>query len=288
MNGAGCVSHLDGEGVREFNVEEDRKVWTEEASEIYRRLSAVAVPSRAEQMATVLALLPFGREASFRAVDLASGEGPLSYALLAAFPNSTVLALDGSASMRHRAQAHLQRFGSRAQVAAFELGSPDWYPYLEGAACAVSSLCVHHLRGEQKQRLFAAVYARLASPGALILADLIEPQRAEGREVFRGQLDGRAREQASAAGAPEIYAQYQERGWNHYRCPSPRDHPSGLFEQLQWLSEAGFEAVDCFWLRAGHAVYGGYKGRGDGARPALGYEDACESAREALRAIAEG
>ena len=35
--------------------------------------------------------------------------------------------------------------------------------------------------------------------------------------------------------------------------------PSPLFDQLAWLSEAGFEPVDCFWLLAGHAVYGGYK-----------------------------
>jgi hypothetical protein len=30
-----------------------------------------------------------------------------------------------------------------------------------------------------------------------------------------------------------------------------------LYEQLNWLSEAGFASVDCYWLRAGHAVYGG-------------------------------
>ena len=29
--------------------------------------------------------------------------------------------------------------------------------------------------------------------------------------------------------------------------------------QLRWLEEAGFSSVDCFWMRAGHAVYGGYR-----------------------------
>jgi hypothetical protein len=34
--------------------------------------------------------------------------------------------------------------------------------------------------------------------------------------------------------------------------------PDRVFEQLRWLEEAGFRAMDCFWMRAGHAVYGGY------------------------------
>ena len=47
--------------------------------------------------------------------------------------------------------------------------------------------------------------------------------------------------------------------WNYYRHPDPVDQPSRLADQLAWLSEAGFALVDCFWLRAGHAIYGGYR-----------------------------
>jgi tRNA (cmo5U34)-methyltransferase len=166
------------------------------------------------------------------------------------------------------------------------LGSSDWYAQLEGAGCAISSLCVHHLLGPEKRRLLAAVYARLAGPGALILADLIEPQRNEGREVFAGQWDARARGQSAAGHTPELYAQFVDRGWNPYRTPCPRDHPSGLFEQLQWMQEAGFGGVDCFWLVAGHAIYGGYKGYPGVGKPSLSYDTARESARKALHAIA--
>jgi tRNA (cmo5U34)-methyltransferase len=37
------------------------------------------------------------------------------------------------------------------------------------------------------------------------------------------------------------------------------DQPSGLYEQLCWLEEAGFSAVDVVWLKAGHAIYGGWQ-----------------------------
>jgi tRNA (cmo5U34)-methyltransferase len=39
------------------------------------------------------------------------------------------------------------------------------------------------------------------------------------------------------------------------------DQPSGLYEQLRWLEDAGFSAVDVYWLKAGHAIYGGRKAR---------------------------
>jgi tRNA (cmo5U34)-methyltransferase len=92
-------------------MEDARIASTEEASETYRQLSAVAVPAREGQIATVLALLPFGREQCFRIVDLACGDGPLTYAVLDAFPNATALALDGSAAMCSCARSHLSGFG---------------------------------------------------------------------------------------------------------------------------------------------------------------------------------
>jgi tRNA (cmo5U34)-methyltransferase len=30
-------------------------------------------------------------------------------------------------------------------------------------------------------------------------------------------------------------------------------------DQLEWLELAGFSCVDLFWMRAGHAIFGGWK-----------------------------
>ncbi|MDQ7025812.1 MAG: hypothetical protein Q9P44_09650 [Anaerolineae bacterium] len=40
--------------------------WTQEVSELYRKLSQIAVPARAEQIATLLALIPFAADEAFR------------------------------------------------------------------------------------------------------------------------------------------------------------------------------------------------------------------------------
>ena len=56
---------------------------------------------------------------------------------------------------------------------------------------------------------------------------------------------------------------FRELGWNHYAEPEPEpdsiDKPSSLFDQLKWLDAVGFTDVDVFWMKAGHAIFGGRK-----------------------------
>ncbi|MBE7552001.1 MAG: methyltransferase [Anaerolineales bacterium] len=251
--------------IREAQVRKTKEIipiqqWTEADSRLYQEIAAVAVPAREEQISALLTLLPFSQADSFRAVELGCGEGFLSHALLDCFPQAQVVALDGSAEMRAQAAARLSDFGSRALVEPFDLNSGDWLSHLEGADCIVSSLVVHHLDGEQKQRLFAAIYERLSAQGVLLIADLIQPQRPEAGELFAATWDRSAEAQALAkTGSRQLFEQFVKTEWNHYRFPDPFDKPSSLFEQLTWLKAAGFAVVDCFWLQAGHAIYGGYK-----------------------------
>ena len=134
--------------------DEDMEGWGEDDSAVYRALAEVAVPRREEQLATLLCLLPFGRDDAFRIVDLGCGEGVLEYAALTAFPNATALALDGSESMREHASALLKPFGERADVRHFALESDDWRGELDGADCVVSSLVVHHLTTRASEGCF--------------------------------------------------------------------------------------------------------------------------------------
>jgi hypothetical protein len=260
--------------------------WTAENSAVYRQLASVAVPARAEQVATLLCLLPFGRAEAFRAVELASGEGALSQAILEAFRAATILSLDGEESMRQTAAARLRPYGERAQVAAFDMMSDNWYGVLDGADAVVSSLCVHHLNGEGKRNLFAAVQKRLSARGCLLIADLIHPQREEARRLFAATWDRAARERSLAqTGDATLFDLFARENWNYYTYPDPFDQPSPLVDQLRWLNEAGFAVVDCYWMQAGHAIYGGYREQaGAGQDERLDFEAALEIANRALGA----
>lgn len=257
--------------------------WLEDDSTLYQQIAPVAVPARAEQLATLLALMPFAVNEAFTAVELACGEGLYSAALLDAFPQATVVALDGSPQMRERAAGRLSPFSRRAVVRPFDILKTDWLEALAGVDCVFSSLCVHHLDAEGKRCLFAAIFGKLSARGALLIADLVQPQRPEARALFADSWESSARQQSLAlTQSVAAYDRFVRARWNHYRHPDPYDTPSPLFDQLLWLKEAGFGAVDCFWMRAGHAIYGGYKRRDQLAQPTLSLQAALAAAQKAL------
>ena len=235
--------------------------WNEADSSVYRDIATVAVPRRVEMIGTLLSLVPFGRDEQFRAVELGSGEGLAAAALLDRFPRATLVALDGSESMRQATRAATSRFAGRVRIEPFELASLDWWDVMRGVDVVLTTLCLHHLNDAKKQYFFKAAAERLSARGALLVADLVEPQHQIVRDMFADSWDASVRAQADALGMPELANRFVEARWNHYRTLDPADRPSALFHQLVWLRHAGFAAVDCFWMYAGHAIYGGFNPR---------------------------
>lgn len=259
--------------------------WTEEDSQLYQQIAPVAVPHRAEQLAALLTLLPFNRQDTFHAVEVGSGQGILSQTLLTCFPNATITALDGSAEMRAQAAQRLAKFGRRARIEPFELMSDEWQAYLQNANAVLSSLVIHHLPGRAKQALFKIIHQRLSTRGALLIADLIEPQRPEARLLFAATWDRIAQKQSVAeTGTTALFEKFKQAHWNYYRFNDPADRPSPLFEQLLWLNQAGFAVVDCFWLQAGHAIYGGYKAGAAAPSEGVSFETALEAVEKVMSA----
>ena len=241
--------------------------WTENDSETYREIADVAVPRREEMVATLVSTVPFTADEPVKILELGSGDGRLAEALLTVFPCATLTALDGSDSMRRETARRLALFGARARVAAFDVAALDWWDRMFGVDLIVSSLCLHHLNDARKQYLYKAAAERLSPSGALLVADLVDPQHPAARRLAADEWDAQATQQADALGAPEMFQRFVEARWNHFRFPDTADQPSALFHHLVWLRHAGFAAVDCFWLNAGHAVFGGFKQAGASAAP---------------------
>jgi tRNA (cmo5U34)-methyltransferase len=241
--------------------------WSERDSLTYRQIADVAVPRRQEMVATLVAMVPAVREQPLKILELGSGDGRLAEALLTAFPFATLTALDGSESMRREAALRLADFGPRAQVAAFDLAALDWWDRMFGVDLIVSSLCLHHLNDAKKQYLYKAAAERLSTGGAFLIADLIDPQHPAAVGLAADAWDAQAKRQAEALGAPQLFERFVEARWNYFRFPDVHDRPSALFHHLVWLRHAGFAAVDCVWMSAGHAVFGGFKPAGASAPP---------------------
>jgi SAM-dependent methyltransferase len=231
----------------------------------------VFVPSRDEQIATLTRLIPARADQSFTVAELGAGAGVLARAVLEAFPGCRYVALDGSETMRARLSETLARHRERLEIRAFDLADRTWRAALPSPLrCVLASLVVHHLPAAGKRRLFADLVRRLEPGGALLLADIVEPASEAAREAFAQQWADAARAQSLAlTGGLEAFTRFERDGWNFYRgAPEAYDQPSPLEAQLRWLRQAGFATVDTFWMRAGHAVYGGFRARR--AAPARG------------------
>jgi tRNA (cmo5U34)-methyltransferase len=188
-----------------------------------------------DMIAALISAAPFAADDELSIIDVGSGDGLVADAVLARFERATLLTLAGSESARVATAERIARFGARATVRPFEIAALDWWDLMRGADLVVSSLSVHHLNDAKKQYLYKAVAERLSPRGALLIADHVQSQHP------------------------------------HATPPGPDTHPSALFHQLVWLRHAGFAAVDCFRLRDGVAVFGGFKqAEASAARPPAG------------------
>lgn len=238
----------------------EKPTWSEEASATFIDYGRYFVPDREQQIQTICQLIP-PQEETFIVMELSHGEGLLAEAILQTFPTAVVQGYDISPQMRQTAQDKLTGFDGRFHTHHFDLREHSWRQPDYTPQAIVTSLTVHHLDGPGKQQLFQDMYTILALGGAFIIADLIEPASAWGIKLAANAWDEVVKERAlEIDGHTAFFAEFERLQWNLFRHPDPDfDKPSPLFDQLKWLEEAGFTAVDVYWLRAGHAIFGGYK-----------------------------
>ncbi|HEX9943997.1 MAG TPA: class I SAM-dependent methyltransferase [Thermoanaerobaculia bacterium] len=234
--------------------------WDEADSREFIDHGRFFVPEREEQIATVLAMIPDPGDGLL--VDLCCGEGLLSRALLERFPRARVLALDLSPAMLEQARAACAGHAGRFAARLFDLADASWRQFPEPVRAFVSSLAVHHLDGDGKRRLFRDLAAALAPGGVVVIADLVQPATPAAHALAAKVWDEAVRRRSlELAGSLGPYEAFHDERWNFYADPEPDpiDQPSRLIDQLRWLEEAGLAGVDVFWMKAGHAIFGGVR-----------------------------
>ncbi len=178
---------------------------------------ANAIPHRPEGERALLEQLPSDMH---RVLDLGSGDGRLLELVLLAYPTAHGVALDFSPPMLEQLR---ERFGSddRVEVVAHDLAEPlgDLAQY----DAVVSCLAIHHLEHPRKRELFREVYAAVRPGGSFCNLEHV------------------------ASPSPEVHLAFLEAiGW----APGDEDPSDKLLDvetQLEWLREAGYVNVDCYW-----------------------------------------
>lgn len=237
--------------------------WEERNSQDFIDYGKYFVPDREIQINCICEVIPPPSESAC-ILDLCCGEGLLTRALLDKFPESHVYGLDGSPKMIAHIEKALAAYGDRFKAKQFDLAANDWREFSFPVHAIVSSLAIHHLDGIEKQTLFKDLASILVPGGSFIIADLTEPVDRFGQKLAADIWDEAVRQRSlDLDGDLRGYDSFCELGWNHYAQSEPDpdsiDKPSSLFDQLKWLEQAGFTDVDVFWMKAGHAIFGGRK-----------------------------
>ena len=232
--------------------------WSEADSALFLDFGRFYVPERERQRTLVASLVPRLSGARL-VVDLCCGEGLLSEAVLGAQPEAVVVGLDGSPAMRAAAERRLAAQGARFVTASCDLHALE-LPSGEPLRAIVSSLALHHVPHAKKPALYRRLHDALAPGGALLIADLVCPPTAAGREAAAAEWDESVRRADLAAGTGgAVFARFEADRWNWFRYPDEVDHPAPLASELEWLREAGFVDLDVPWAGCGHAVYCGFR-----------------------------
>jgi len=173
-----------------------------------------------------------------RVLDLGAGTGLMSAFVSDAFPDARFDLLDGSAEMLAEAQARLAPVIDSVIVGDMASGLPGG-PY----DAVISALAIHHLADADKRRLFRRVWEVLRPGGCFVNAEQVGGPVAEWTTAYQARW---AADVAAQGGSEAEIAAARVRR-SHDRCASVPD-------QLDWLRDAGFTAVDCVWKHWEDAV----------------------------------
>jgi|1185.fasta_scaffold70098_1 SAM-dependent methyltransferase len=239
--------------------DQSRDVWKNDWV-VRRFLDGVrgGIPYANDQLEVMLRLLGSSNRPIERFLDLGSGSGLLAIAILTRHPGARATLVDNSEPMMDAARDLL---GEDITLPAFvlaDLGDPGWTDAVAADGpydAIVSGFAIHHLDNDRKRALIAEVLPLLA-PGAMFInvehvasaSPWIESIWDVAMIDSLAEYNERQRTGRTRGMVAHEYAGRPDRVANQL---------APVETQLQWLRDAGFTDVDCFFKYFELAVLGG-------------------------------
>lgn len=212
-----------------------------------------AIPFAAEQLSVMARVAKHFVKTATRVVDLGCGDGILSRVLLNEYPEAMAILIDHSPPMLALAEESMAPFAGRYRLLEHDLAD-DLATVIgtEPADIVVSGYAIHHLPDGLKRQVYDGVFHALRPGGLFINVEHVASATAILESLFDDVLidnlvnsSGRSRDDVA-------------RGY-HSRPDKSDNILAPLPRQLAWLSEIGYENVDCYFKFLELAVFGGTK-----------------------------
>ena len=196
---------------------------------------------------TLIDLIPFYSEGLSSVLDLGTGTGLVSALILERFPRASLTLVDISEKMLSKAR---ERFGKETGVR-FAVMDYASSPLPGEHDLVVSAMSIHHLPDAGKRTLFQRIFNALRPGGGFIHAEIVKGATESSEALCRKMwLDHLRRTDLTGDQLSVIIERMSY------------DRTAPLEDQLNWLRDAGFDDVDCFYRYYNFAVYAGKRARG--------------------------
>jgi len=181
-------------------------------------------------------------------IEVGVGTGALAFRMLSALDLSRYYGFESSPELAALASARLSVFAAKVTVSRRDFRRSSWP---SGVNAVVSTLTFHYLSNAEKRDAFRKAFRALSPGGVLVIGDRVISAARRINSIYRGRM--------------RKFWQRTTRSWTpgdrkrHKTFDDPHEAPWTLDDQLQWLREAGFEAVECIWKDYNYCVFCGMK-----------------------------
>ncbi|OGC18626.1 methyltransferase type 12 [candidate division WOR-1 bacterium RIFOXYC2_FULL_37_10] len=218
----------------------------EEEAEEFDQIILRLIPFYAEMIDALVLAIPFEKIRPIKVIDMGCGTGTIAKKIKEKFPNSKITCLDLAENMIEMAKIKMQEYDDISYIV------NDFCNFKFDGECDViiSSLALHHLVADKdKKSFYRKAFDNLSDGGVFYNADVVLGSNAyletinmlKWKEFMSKNV---SLEEIENKWIPKYYEE---------------DRPARLIDQIKWLEEIGFVAVDVIWKYYKGAVYGGSK-----------------------------
>jgi tRNA (cmo5U34)-methyltransferase len=217
----------------------------EEEARIFDKVIVQLIPYYNRMVDALVSAVPFGKNDSFKVVDLGCGTGTIANILKRKFSKAKVVCFDIAENMIEQAKKNLKDYDDIEYV----LGDFSKTGFSMKCDMVLSSLALHHMvTDREKENFYAQIYKNLSKGGGFYNADVVLGSNKVIQKVYMDKWKEFMLNRITEEEVERTYEKYHS-----------EDHPAQLMKQLKWLEGIGFKDVDVIWKHFNFAVYGGVK-----------------------------
>ncbi len=188
-------------------------------------------------------------------LDLGSGDGIATQAMIDRFPVRKAVLVDFSEPMLSAAKARFKDAPVEIEIVNGDMIESAWMPDIQRAApfdMVISRFAIHHLPHERKRSLYAEIFEVLRPGGMFVNIEHVQSPNAQYQAAFDRMLvegiHGLAGDRQTIEDAERAYRNRQDAETNIL---------APVEDQCGWLREIGFVDVDCAFKALELAVFAG-------------------------------